>query len=53
MVSMGLTIGGVICRSVMCFHGPVMRIPRAVIASLAASALLIAACGGDGGDEGA
>ena len=30
-----------------------MRIPRALIALLAASAVLVAACGGDGGDEGA
>ena len=52
MVSMGLTIGGVIRRSVMCFHGPVMRTPRALIALLAGSAVLVAACGGDGGDEG-
>ena len=37
----------------MCFHGPVMRIPRALIALLTASAVLLAACRGDGGDEGA
>ena len=30
-----------------------MRIPRALFALLVASALLVAACGGDGGDEGA
>ena len=37
----------------MCFHEPVMRIPRALIALLAATAVLVAACGGDGGAEGA
>ena len=30
-----------------------MRIPRALIALLAGSAVLVVGCGGDGGDEGA
>ena len=40
-------------RIAMCFHGLVMRTPRALLALLAASAVLLASCGGDGGDEGA
>ena len=35
----------------MCFHRSVMRVPRALVALLAASAVLVAACAGDGGDE--